>query len=177
MKNTLYVLFECVFAVMFTIFHWTLRYYMVLYLGCGWNMTKIKSLVTRCGIRRLSRTLLRRDCESRVYWECVKITTLNFDWCVVKLNCWFTIFRWQIEFKTITQNSIVLYNPGGGRGSDFLAVEILEGVIRVKMARGQIVHTVRVNDGQWHKMHLLFNPSLIEVNYLWWKKKFFTYRR
>lgn len=106
----------------------------------------------------------------------VNITTLNFDWCVVKLNCWLKIFRWQIEFKTITQNSIILYNPGGGRGSDFLAVEILEGVIRVKMARGQIVHTVRVNDGQWHKMHLLFNPSLIEVNYLWWKKKFFTYR-
>lgn len=46
---------------------------------------------------------------------------------------------------------------------DFLAVEILDGVVRVKMARGQIVHTVRVNDGQWHKMHLLFNPSLIEV--------------
>lgn len=31
------------------------------------------------------------------------------------------------------------------------------------MARGQIVHTARVSDGQWHKMHLLFNPSLIEV--------------
>ncbi|KAI8430567.1 hypothetical protein MSG28_000789 [Choristoneura fumiferana] len=72
--------------------------------------------------------------------------------------------RWQIEFKTITPNAIILYNPGGGRGMDFLAVEILEGVVRVKMARGQIVHTVRVNDGQWHKMHLLFNPSLIELS-------------
>ncbi|XP_049885189.1 chondroitin sulfate proteoglycan 4 [Pectinophora gossypiella] len=72
--------------------------------------------------------------------------------------------RWQIEFKTITQNSVILYNPGGGRGSDYLAVEILDGVVRVKMARGQIVHTVRVNDGQWHKMHLLFNPSLIELS-------------
>lgn len=73
------------------------------------------------------------------------------------------ITRWQIEFKTITPNAVVLYNPGGGRGSDFLAVEILEGVVRVKMARGQIAHTVRVNDGQWHKLHLLFNPSMIEV--------------
>ncbi|XP_039764117.1 chondroitin sulfate proteoglycan 4 [Pararge aegeria] len=72
--------------------------------------------------------------------------------------------RWQIEFKTITPNAIILYNPGGGRGSDYLAVEILEGVVRVKMARGQIVHTERVNDGQWHKMHLLFNPSLIELS-------------
>lgn len=71
-------------------------------------------------------------------------------------------FRWQIEFKTIAQNAIVLYNAGGGR-SDFLAVEILEGAVRVKMARGQILHTMRVNDGQWHKLHLLFNPSLIEV--------------
>lgn len=44
-----------------------------------------------------------------------------------------------------------------------MAVEILEGVIRVKMARGLIVHTVRVNDGQWHKMHLSFYPSMIEV--------------
>lgn len=61
---------------------------------------------------------------------------------------------------------MILYNAGGGRGSDFLAVEILEGVVRVKMARGQIVHTERVNDGQWHKMHLLFNPSLIEVSTL-----------
>ncbi|CAG4984167.1 unnamed protein product [Parnassius apollo] len=72
--------------------------------------------------------------------------------------------RWQIEFKTITPNAVILYNPGGGRGSDFLAVEILEGVVRVKMAKGQIVHTVRINDGQWHKMHLLFNPSLIELS-------------
>ncbi|XP_053624900.1 chondroitin sulfate proteoglycan 4 [Plodia interpunctella] len=71
--------------------------------------------------------------------------------------------RWNIEFKTITQNAIILYNAGGGRGSDFLAVEILDGVVRVKMARGQIVHTLRVNDGQWHKMHLTFNPSLIEL--------------
>lgn len=60
-------------------------------------------------------------------------------------------------------NAIILYNPGGGRGSDFLVVEILEGVVRVKMARGQILHSVHVSDGQWHKMHLLFNPSLIEV--------------
>lgn len=59
---------------------------------------------------------------------------------------------------------MVLYNPGGGRGSDFLAVEILEGAVRVKTAKGQIVHTARVNDGRWHKMHLLFNPSLIEVS-------------
>ncbi|XP_048004606.1 chondroitin sulfate proteoglycan 4 [Leguminivora glycinivorella] len=74
--------------------------------------------------------------------------------------------RWQIEFKTITPNAIILYNPGGGRGSvsDFLGVEILDGVVRVKMARGQIVHTVRVSDGQWHKIHLLFNPSLIELS-------------
>lgn len=76
----------------------------------------------------------------------------------------FSFNRWQIEFKTITPNAMILYNAGGGRGSDFLAVEILEGVARVKMARGQIVHTERVNDGQWHKMHLLFNPSLIEVS-------------
>lgn len=79
------------------------------------------------------------------------------------LYLYYCVYRWQIEFKTITPNAIVLYNPGGGRGMDFLAVEILDGVVRVKMARGQIVHTVRVNDGQWHKMHLLFNPSLIEV--------------
>ncbi|XP_068618390.1 chondroitin sulfate proteoglycan 4 [Battus philenor] len=72
--------------------------------------------------------------------------------------------RWQIEFKTITTNAVILYNTGGGRGSDFLAVEILDGVIRVKMAKGQIVHTARVNDGQWHKIHLLFNPSLIELS-------------
>ncbi|XP_041986792.1 chondroitin sulfate proteoglycan 4 [Aricia agestis] len=72
--------------------------------------------------------------------------------------------RWQIEFKTINRNAVVLYNSGGGRGSDFLAVEILEGIVRVKMARGQIVHTQRVNDGQWHKLHLLFNPSLIELS-------------
>ncbi|CAG9558197.1 unnamed protein product [Danaus chrysippus] len=71
--------------------------------------------------------------------------------------------RWQIEFKTITPNAVILYNPGGGRGSDFLAVEMLEGVVRVKMAKSQIVHTARVNDGQWHKMHLMFNPSVIEV--------------
>lgn len=78
----------------------------------------------------------------------------------------FLCFSWQIEFKTTTPNAIILYNYGGGRGSDFLAVEILEGVVRVKMAKGQIVHTVRVNDGQWHKIHLLFNPSLIEVSLL-----------
>lgn len=72
-------------------------------------------------------------------------------------------FRWQIEFKTIAQNAIILYNAGGGR-SDFLAIEILDGAVRVKMARGQIVHSVRVSDGHWHKMHLLFNPSLIEVS-------------
>ncbi|KAG7313392.1 hypothetical protein JYU34_000510 [Plutella xylostella] len=72
--------------------------------------------------------------------------------------------RWQIEFKTIMENAIILYNPGGGRGSDFLVVEILEGVVRVKMARGQILHSVHVSDGQWHKMHLLFNPSLIELS-------------
>lgn len=72
--------------------------------------------------------------------------------------------RWQIEFKTITPNAMLLYNAGSGRGSDFLAVEILDGVIRVKMARGQILHTVHVNNGEWHKIHLLFNPSLIELS-------------
>ncbi|CAH2036007.1 unnamed protein product, partial [Iphiclides podalirius] len=72
--------------------------------------------------------------------------------------------RWQLEFKTISQNAMVLYNAGGGRGSDFLAVEILDGVVRVKTAKGQIVHTATVNDGRWHKMHLLFNPSLIELS-------------
>ncbi|XP_050683596.1 chondroitin sulfate proteoglycan 4 [Leptidea sinapis] len=71
--------------------------------------------------------------------------------------------RWQIEFKTIAPNAMVLYNAGAGRG-DFLAVEILQGVVRVKLARGQILHTEKVNDGQWHKLHLLFNPSLIELS-------------
>lgn len=84
---------------------------------------------------------------------------------VLKFNI--AISRWQIELKTISQECMVLYNGGGGRGSDFLSVEVLDGMIRVKMARGQIMHTVRVNDGHWHKLHLLFNPSLIEVNSLY----------
>lgn len=83
-------------------------------------------------------------------------------WRKYFLYCYLFNSRWQIEFKTIAQNAVMVYNAGGGR-SDFLAVEILDGRVRVKMARGQIAHTTVVNDGLWHKIHLLFNPSLIEV--------------
>lgn len=95
---------------------------------------------------------------------CIKVKNKKDFYFLISNSYNFNDFRWQIEFKTIAQNAIILYNAGGGR-SDFIAVEILEGVVQVKMARGQIVHTMRINDGQWHKMNnLLFNPSLIEVS-------------
>ncbi|XP_013781378.1 chondroitin sulfate proteoglycan 4-like, partial [Limulus polyphemus] len=71
------------------------------------------------------------------------------------------------EVKTNSQLAVLLYNTGNTPETDFIAVEIVEGLIIVSINEGngvvEIQSDVVVSDGEWHYVEVDFSPMFLEV--------------
>lgn len=63
---------------------------------------------------------------------------------------------------------LLLYNTGQASHADYLGIELHEGKIRLLMNKGngatELIHSVLVVDGNWHKVIIDFNPSMIGIS-------------
>lgn len=64
--------------------------------------------------------------------------------------------RLSFELKCLVSTGIVLFNSGGPLYADFIAVELVDGYVtlRVNKGAGDVTMTSRapVNDAQWHQV-------------------------
>lgn len=82
------------------------------------------------------------------------------------------LYRWQFELKTVSKESILLYNskPVSGGRTDYVGLEISSEKLRLVVDTGsgatEIINDVTVSDGQWHLVTIFLNRSVtgIEVD-------------
>lgn len=71
------------------------------------------------------------------------------------------------DLKTQANTSALLYNTGVPSESDFVAVEIVDGRLRLAIDKGNGVVELKseayVNDGLWHHVEVRFGPTYLEV--------------
>ncbi|KAB7503025.1 Neurexin-1 [Armadillidium nasatum] len=69
--------------------------------------------------------------------------------------------------KTQVDNALLMYNSGPPSKSDFVALEILNGKLRLILDKGNgaldLNSSLVVNDGSWHHIESRFSPSHIEL--------------
>lgn len=69
--------------------------------------------------------------------------------------------------KTQTREGVILYNTGPPAKPDFLAVELVEGHVRVSMDNGagviDLFSNTAVNDGLWHQAELELNANSVDI--------------
>ncbi|KAG1674790.1 Chondroitin sulfate proteoglycan 4 [Nymphon striatum] len=71
------------------------------------------------------------------------------------------------EIKTQSQTAVVLYHSGIPSKSDFVAVELINGVAQMLVNKGngvvQVLSNVTISDGYWHKVHIMFGPEELDL--------------
>ena len=74
----------------------------------------------------------------------------------------------KFQLKTQTREGIVLYNTGPPAKPDFVAVELVEGHVRVSMDHGtgviDVFSDISVNDGLWHKAELRLTANSVDLS-------------
>lgn len=74
----------------------------------------------------------------------------------------------QFQLKTQTREGIVLYNTGPPAKPDFVAVELVEGHVRVSMDHGSgvidVFSDVSINDGLWHKAEVRLTANSADLS-------------
>ncbi|KAJ6647841.1 Chondroitin sulfate proteoglycan 4 [Pseudolycoriella hygida] len=70
---------------------------------------------------------------------------------------------WNLEFRTIEQTAIVLYN----NGNDFVGLEIVDGKLRLLVGKGsnavELIPERNVSDGIWHTVSISYSPTKVEL--------------
>jgi len=67
-----------------------------------------------------------------------------------------------VSFSTLQPNGLILYNGRLNHKNDFLALELIDGQIRLSFSTGQHTSVVdptlefQLNDGQWHTVHIKY---------------------
>lgn len=65
-------------------------------------------------------------------------------------------FRWRLEVKTYSRHGVLLYNSGLNSRSDFVAVELIDGRVRLLIDKGngpaELQTEASVADGRWHSL-------------------------
>lgn len=76
-------------------------------------------------------------------------------------------FKLQVELKTLSQHSVVIYNAGQLAKPDLFALEIWNGMVRVTLKHLNKVIDItseeHVADGHWHKISLRITTTLLEL--------------
>ncbi|XP_053634278.1 chondroitin sulfate proteoglycan 4 [Cherax quadricarinatus] len=72
------------------------------------------------------------------------------------------------EIKTQSQHALLLYNTGPPSRSDFIALEIYDGHLRLILDKGNgavgLNSSIYISDGVWHKLEAHFQPSYMELS-------------
>ncbi|XP_029050257.1 chondroitin sulfate proteoglycan 4 isoform X1 [Osmia bicornis bicornis] len=75
--------------------------------------------------------------------------------------------KWEFELKSGAESGLLLYNTGQSSYADYLGIELFEGKIRLLMNKGngptELIHGTPVADGKWHRVVVVFNPSVIGI--------------
>lgn len=78
-----------------------------------------------------------------------------------------TQFKLELEFKTIVDNTTLLYNPGPLSKPHFFALELLNGYPKCTLKHTEkyleITNANYVSDGGWHKLFLRINHTGIDL--------------
>ena len=73
----------------------------------------------------------------------------------------------KLAFKTLTRQGVLLYSSGPPARADFVAVELVEGHVRLALDTGNGVVDVfsqsAVNDGQWHQLDIQFSAASLSL--------------
>ena len=74
----------------------------------------------------------------------------------------------QFQLKTQIREGVVLYNTGPPAKPDFVAVELVEGHVRVSMDHGagvvDVFSDVSVNDGLWHRTEVRLTANSLDLS-------------
>nr|XP_045596227.1 chondroitin sulfate proteoglycan 4-like [Procambarus clarkii] len=74
----------------------------------------------------------------------------------------------KMEIKTQSEHALLLYNTGPPSRSDFIALEIYEGHLRLILDKGNgavgLNSSIFISDGVWHKLEAHFKPAYMELN-------------
>jgi len=74
----------------------------------------------------------------------------------------------KFQLKTQIREGIVLYNTGPPAKPDFVAVELVEGHVRVSMDHGagiiDVFSDASVNDGLWHKAEVRLTANSVDLS-------------
>lgn len=73
-----------------------------------------------------------------------------------------------VQLKTLTREAVLLYNTVPPSKPDFVAVELVEGHVRLSMDTGagvmDMFSDVAVNDGVWHQVHVQLTANSMDVS-------------
>ena len=71
------------------------------------------------------------------------------------------------DLRTKSDTALVLYNSGHVTNRDFVALELIEGKIRVTLDKGSgplvLDSGIKVNDGRWHQVEFIVTFNSLEV--------------
>lgn len=71
--------------------------------------------------------------------------------------------RVSFDIRTRSEDALLIYNSGRLHSSDFVAVEMLHGNIKLTVNKGdgvvELMSTDKVNDGHWHQVEVLVELS------------------
>nr|XP_053643918.1 chondroitin sulfate proteoglycan 4-like isoform X2 [Cherax quadricarinatus] len=74
----------------------------------------------------------------------------------------------KMEIKTQSEHAVLLYNTGPPSRSDFIALEIYEGHLRLLLDKGNgaigLNSSIYISDGVWHKVEAHFKPAYMELS-------------
>lgn len=74
---------------------------------------------------------------------------------------------WNLELRTTETLGGLLYNPGIGQQSDFLALEIVDSRLRLLVGKGanavELIPDRNVSDGKWHNVTIAYSPQIVEI--------------
>lgn len=77
-------------------------------------------------------------------------------------------FKLQLSFKTLVENSTLIYNSGPLSKPDFFAIELVNGNVKCILRRMdklvEITHALYVSDGESHKLLLNLAMTTIDLN-------------
>ena len=83
------------------------------------------------------------------------------------LNLHQDLVRLTFDIRTRSEEALVLYNSGRLQSHDFIALEILEGSLKLTLNKGnglaELQHRRKIDDGMWHQIEIVISPLDIKL--------------
>jgi chondroitin sulfate proteoglycan 4 len=75
--------------------------------------------------------------------------------------------RLTFDVRTRSERALVLYNSGRLQSHDFIALEVIDGNLKLTLNKGnglsELLHRRKINDGLWHQIEILISPLDIKL--------------